>query len=127
MKMQVEAGLAFVRRIGNEQAGQWLDSYQWLAGVLRGGSAVAAEAIPIHGYAGNPLALFHAHLTRAIVAAIFGDQAVLARHTAEAMPLPSWASTRAPWPTRCAEWPWLRMPVQRIPTSAAVCSPSWMV
>jgi signal transduction histidine kinase len=84
---EVEAGLAFVRRIGNEQAGQWLESYQWLAGVLRGGSAVAAEAVPVHMYAGNPLALFHAHLTRAIVAAIFGDQAVLARHTAEAMPL----------------------------------------
>jgi signal transduction histidine kinase len=83
---EVEAGLAFVRRTGNEQAGQWLDSYQWLAGVLRGGTSVA-EAVPIDGYAGNPLALFHAHLTRAIAAAIFGDSAGRARHAAAAMPL----------------------------------------
>ena len=38
---EVEAGLAFVRRTGNEQTGQWLDSYRWLAGVLRGESAAA--------------------------------------------------------------------------------------
>ena len=85
---EVEAGLAFVRRTGNEQTGQWLDSYRWLAGVLRGeGAAAAGEAVPVDRYAGNPLALFHAHLTRAIAAAIFGDPAGLARHTAAAMPL----------------------------------------
>ena len=33
---EVEAGLAFVRRTGSERSGQWLDSYRWLAGVLRG-------------------------------------------------------------------------------------------
>ena len=81
-------GLAFVRRTGNEQIGQLLDSYRWLAGVLRGeSSAAAGEAVPIDRYADNPLALFYAHITRAIAAAIFGDPVGLARHTAAAMPL----------------------------------------
>ena len=85
---EVEAGLAFVRRTGSEQTGQWLDSYLWLAGVLRGeSSAAAGEAVPTDRYADNPLALFHAHLNRAIAAAVFGDPAGLARHTAAAMPL----------------------------------------
>ena len=85
---EAEAGLAFVRRTGNEQTGQLLDCYRWLAGVLRGeSSAAAGEAVPADRYAGNPLALFHAHLTRAVAAAIFGDPAGLARHTAAAMPL----------------------------------------
>ena len=53
---EVEAGLAFLRRTGDEQTGQWLDSYQWLAGVLRGeSSAAASEAIPVDRYADNPL------------------------------------------------------------------------
>ena len=56
---EVEAGLAFVRRTGNEQIGQWLDSYRWLAGVLRGeSSAAAGEAVPADRYAGNPLGAF---------------------------------------------------------------------
>ena len=47
---EVEAGLAFVRRTGSEQTGQWLDSYRWLAGVLRGeSSAAAGEAAPSTG------------------------------------------------------------------------------
>ena len=33
---EVESGLAFVRRTGNEEAGQWLDSCRRLAAVLRG-------------------------------------------------------------------------------------------
>ena len=37
--------------------------------------------------AGDPLALFMVHLSRANAAAIFGDQAGLERHTAAAMPL----------------------------------------
>jgi signal transduction histidine kinase len=85
---EVETGLAFVRRTGSEQTGQWLDSYQWLVSVLRGeGSAAADEAIPVDRYADNPLALLHAHVSRAIAAAIFDDMAGLARHSAAAMPL----------------------------------------
>ena len=85
---EVEAGLAFLRRTGNEESGQGLDCYRWLAGVLRGESpATAGEAAGTDRYAGNPQALAHAHITRAIAAAIFGDQAGLGRHTAAAMPL----------------------------------------
>jgi len=85
---EVEAGLAFARRTGSEQTIQWLESCRWLAGVLRGEIVAAAgEALPIDRYAGNPVALLHAHLSRAVVAAIFGDPAGLARHTAAAMPL----------------------------------------
>jgi signal transduction histidine kinase len=84
----VEAGLAFVRRTGSEQTGQWLDSHLWLADVLRGGgSAAIGAAAPMDRYADNPLALFHAHLNRAIAAVVFGNGSELARHTAAAMPL----------------------------------------
>ncbi len=86
---EVEAGRAFVRRTGSEHSGQVLDSHRWLAGVLRGESspAAGAAAVAIGRYAGNPLALLFAHVTRAVAAAIFGDLAALARHTAAAMPL----------------------------------------
>ncbi|HEX6450430.1 MAG TPA: AAA family ATPase [Trebonia sp.] len=88
LRTEVEAGLAFERRTGGEQAGQWLDSYQWLAGALRGtSSAGAGEAIPVDRYAGNPLALNHAYISHAVAAAIFGDVAGLARHARAAMPL----------------------------------------
>ena len=84
----VEDGLAFARRAGSEQTGQWLDCYQWLAGVLRGeNSAAAPEQVPVDRYAGNPLSIFHVYLTRAIAAAIFDDPAALARHAAAALPL----------------------------------------
>ena len=84
---EVEAGLDFVRRTGSEQTGQLIDGYRWLAGVLRGENAETADAIAPDRYASNPLALFQAHLTRALAAAIFGDLAGLARHAAAAMPL----------------------------------------
>ena len=85
---EVEAGLAFARRTGSEQTIQWLDSCQWLAGVLRGEiGAAAGDALPIDRYASNPVALLHAHVSQAIAAAIFGDPGGLARHTAAAMPL----------------------------------------
>ncbi|MGB9308903.1 MAG: AAA family ATPase [Mycobacterium sp.] len=83
---EVEAGLAFVRRTGGEQTGQWLDSYRWLADVLRGERSTHEE-VPTDSYASNPLALLHAHTTRAVAAAIFGEPDGLARHTAAAMPL----------------------------------------
>jgi signal transduction histidine kinase len=85
---EVEAGLAFVRRIGSEQTGQGLDSYRWLAGVLRGESpAAAGAAVPTDTYASNPVALLFAHITRAVAAAILGDVVALEQHTAPAMPL----------------------------------------
>jgi signal transduction histidine kinase len=84
---EVEAGLAFASRTGNEEASRWLDSWRWLAGVLRGESSAAAELVPADGYVGNPLGLLHAHITHAIAAAVFADPAGLARHTAAAVPL----------------------------------------
>jgi signal transduction histidine kinase len=88
---EVEAGLAFVRRTGNEQTGQWLDSYRWVARVLRGEggerAAAAGDPIPLGRHADNPSALLYAHLNHAMVAAIFGDHAGLVRHTEAAMPL----------------------------------------
>ncbi len=82
---EVEAGLAFVGRTGNEQTARWLDSYRWLAGVLRGESAGAADEVVPDRYAGNLLGTFHACVNHATAAAIFGDPADLARHTAATM------------------------------------------
>ena len=85
---EMEAGLAFASRTGNEEASRQLDSCRWLVGVLCGESVSAAgEAIPLDGYAGSPLVLSFAHLTRAIAATIFGDQAGLERHIGAAVPL----------------------------------------
>jgi len=85
---EVEAGLAFVRRVGDEETAQLLDSYRWLAGTLRGERPAAAGAlVPTDTHVGNPMALHNMHLTRAIAAAIFGDQAGLASHAAALMPL----------------------------------------
>ena len=85
---EVESGLAFVRRSGGEHLGQWLDTYQVLIDVLRGASAAeAAPPAPLESYAANPVALFHAHVNRAVAAAIFGDATELERHTAAAMTL----------------------------------------
>jgi predicted ATPase/signal transduction histidine kinase len=85
---EVEAGLVFVRRTGSEQTTQLLDPYRWLAGVLRGeSSAAAGDAVRTETYANNPMALFYAHLNRAVAAAVLGDQGGLARHTDAAIPL----------------------------------------
>ena len=87
---EVEAGLAFMRRAGNEYLGKVLDPYRWLASVLRGESAAAAgEPVAADRHAGNPIALLYAHLSHARAAAIFGDPAGLARHSAAAEPLMS--------------------------------------
>ena len=85
---EADAAVAFVRHTGSEQSDQVLDPYRWLAGVLVGESTAApGDAVPADRYAGNPLALLYLHINRAIAAAIFGDPAGLARHTAAAMPL----------------------------------------
>ncbi|MER7009000.1 AAA family ATPase, partial [Dactylosporangium sp. NPDC000555] len=81
---ETEPGVAFVGRTGGQQTGEPLESYRWLAGLLRGErSAAAGEAVPD---AASPVALFYAYCTRAIAAAIFGDLPGLAKHTAAAMP-----------------------------------------
>jgi signal transduction histidine kinase len=85
---EIDGGFAFLRRTGNEQTGRWLDSYEWLVGVLRSDSSTtASEAVPLDRYAEDPTALIYAHLCRAIAAAIFGDAAGLDEHSAAAMEL----------------------------------------
>lgn len=84
---EVQSGLAFARRTGGERSGQWLDTYDSLAAVLRGDRMAAAkEAVPADRYE-SPVALFHAHVNQAVAAAIFGDLNDLSRHTAAAMTL----------------------------------------
>jgi signal transduction histidine kinase len=82
---ELEAGLAFVRRTGNEEVGPWLESYRRLAGTLRGETSTAQDAVPADRE-GNPSALFAALFPPAVAAAILGDRGGLARHTAAAMP-----------------------------------------
>src|ERR1700737_3414872 len=85
---EVDAGLAFARRIGAESTIECFESYRWLAGVLRGENRAAATAtVAVERYAGNPQTLFFAHITSAVGAAISADPIGLARHTAAAMPL----------------------------------------
>jgi signal transduction histidine kinase len=85
---ELEAGLAFARRAGSAETAESLGSYRWLVAVLRGEDGVAVgEAVPIDRHADNPLALLHAHISHATAAAVFGDQAALARHTEAAMSL----------------------------------------
>ena len=86
MVAEVETGLAFVRRTGSGQIGQWIDSYRWLVAMLRG-ETNAGAALPLDSYADNPIALFLAHVNQALAAAIFGDPGDLLRHTTAAMPL----------------------------------------
>ena len=81
---EVDEGLAFLRRTGDEQTGGWLDGYHWLALRLRGETT---DAFPVDRYADNPLPLLYAHLNRSLAAAIFGETAALAEHTAATMPL----------------------------------------
>src|SRR3954453_6020654 len=85
---EIDDGLAFLRRTGNEQTGRWLDSYQWLVRVLRGERSPAASGGgPPDRYAEDPPPLIYAHLCRAIAAAIFGHPLGLAQHSAAAMEL----------------------------------------
>jgi signal transduction histidine kinase len=83
---QVDAALSFARRTGSEQPNQWLHCYHWLADVLRR-EGIAGQAAPVDAYESNPDSLIHVYVTRAIAAAIFGDQPGLARNSAAALPL----------------------------------------
>jgi predicted ATPase/signal transduction histidine kinase len=83
---EVEKALAFVRRVGIEPMGQWVEIYRGLAGALRGDtSAASGEVVPIDRYADDPITRFTSHYARAIAAAIFDDPATLTRHSDAAM------------------------------------------
>ncbi len=85
----VDAALAFARRTGNEQVHETLGFYRWLAGVMRGenGASATDNTASPERYPNNQNAVAHAHITRALVAAVFGDAAALAHHSAMMMPL----------------------------------------
>ena len=90
---------------------EWLDSYRWLAGVLRGEALAdaAGDGGPGDRYAGNPLALSSAHVTprgrRAPSSAIRPAWRGTPRRRCRCCRRPR-ASTRPPWPACCAGWPW---------------------
>jgi signal transduction histidine kinase len=89
---EVRAALVFARRTGSEQIAQWLDSYRWLASVLRGETSTATGHGILTDTSINPLALLLVHITRATAAAVLGDADGLAQHTAAAMPLEAFAA-----------------------------------
>ena len=84
------------RRTANEQVAQSFESYRWLASVLMGETQGADRAVPVDRYTGNPLALFDAHVTRAIADAVLGHPLELNHHSAAAMRLRSAATALCP-------------------------------
>jgi signal transduction histidine kinase len=85
---EVEGGLAFLRRTGNEQTGEWMESFRRLVAVLRGESTAAARGdVPLERYATGPLSLLYAHICHAVAAALTDDAAALTEHSAAALEL----------------------------------------
>jgi signal transduction histidine kinase len=82
---EAETALAFVRRVGIEPMGQWVQAYQWLADALRGGTSDLSGAVVVSGDADDSAFPFYRDLSRAIAAAIFDDATGLRRHAAAAM------------------------------------------
>jgi signal transduction histidine kinase len=94
---ELDAGLTFVRRIGSVNMLEVLETYQWVIDALRGEQPISTGApVSIAGYSDTPATLLSAHSVQAMAAAIFGDQASLERHTAEAVPLVSASPTEYP-------------------------------
>jgi signal transduction histidine kinase len=94
---ELDAGLAFVRRIGSVNMVEVFETYQWVIDVLRGERPTATGGpASIAGYSDTPATLLSAHSVQAMAAAIFGDQASLEHHTAEAVPLVSASPTEYP-------------------------------
>ena len=104
----VEAGLALAVRTGNEQTFAAGLPYRHLVRALRRETEVPDESIEgafdedlyRAGLADNPMAAANFHITRALEAALFGDQPALREHAQAAMPLlefvlGSYSTTRA--------------------------------
>jgi diguanylate cyclase (GGDEF)-like protein len=86
---EVESGLEFARRTGNNHAAEMFAAYRGLAAALRGEPVdVPTEAAGWEAaMAANPLAAAIMHVTGALGAALLDRPADLTRHTAAAMPL----------------------------------------
>ena len=82
---EAETALAFVRRVGIEPMGQWVQAYRWLADVLRGETFDPSGEVAVDRCADDAAVPFYGDLSRAIADAIFDDQEGLRRHSAAAM------------------------------------------
>lgn len=93
---EIDAGLRFARRIGNDQAAELFAIYRRLIEVLRGESDGGPRKVlgAPERYGDNQVNVVSLHVARGIAAAVFGDHPELVRHAAAAMPmLPAVAST----------------------------------
>jgi signal transduction histidine kinase len=93
---ELDAGLAFVRRISSGNMVEVLECYQWLIDSLRGEGPTATGPVSIAGYSNAPATLLLAYSIQAMAAAVFGDQVALERYTAEALPLMAASPTEYP-------------------------------
>lgn len=86
---EVDAGLAFATRTGNEQSTDVYLPYRRLAGALRGEQvdAYADEDALLDTLSANPVAASNVHVTRALVAALLDDAPALHRHATAAAEL----------------------------------------
>jgi predicted ATPase/signal transduction histidine kinase len=92
---EVEAALAFARRLGNGYAASAYVNFRQSARALCGLTAAPVrfdeagfdEAAHAAALAANPTAACNYHAQKALTAALFGDIATLAQHAALAMPL----------------------------------------
>lgn len=79
---EVDAGLAFATRTGNDQSTDVYLPYRQLAGMLRGepvDPGDGADPLP-EALAGNPVAVSNVHVTRALAAALLDDMPGLHHH-----------------------------------------------
>lgn len=88
---EVEAGMSFAARTGNDQANSVSLPFRQLVRALRDDSADPAACFADPDYLavidGHPMASAYHHITRAQIAAIFADAGGLLHHSAAAMPL----------------------------------------
>lgn len=87
---ELEAGLAFARRTGSDQAAELYGIYQRLVSILRGedhGFSLSDLGAP-ECYGNNESARGNLHVVRALAAALSGDLAELDRHTSAVTPPP---------------------------------------
>ncbi|MCK9903579.1 diguanylate cyclase [Frankia sp. Cpl3] len=86
---EVDKALAFATRTGNGQIEEILRAYRGLIQVLHGAAIESAADTALRQplLAGEPIAVVHVQVIRALVAAILDHPADLARHTAAIMPI----------------------------------------
>ncbi|MDI1464580.1 diguanylate cyclase [Catellatospora sp. KI3] len=86
---EVDAGLAFATRTGNDQSTDVYLPYRRLAAELRGEhvDAYPDEQAMLDGLAGNVVAASNVHLTRALAAALLDEPDALHRHVTAAAAL----------------------------------------